>query len=432
MERERPLRVAVVGEFNAGKSTFLNALLGVDVAPTGVLPTTATLHWVAWAPDAFARIVVSGAHNRVVPHAELKATLARLSESHAMISRVFILAPIERLKRVEILDTPGFNAPEADHISAARQAFEEAHVAIWLLDAAHPLKETERRVLVELKLGKFQCKSSSTKIDRVKAEDRSAVVNHVREALKSVSFSSYSPPIAFSAKLSLRGRLGDADALAASGWALVEELFAERIVDSSESLKERALRRRAAQVATELAAVASSRASVDRGAQRAARARAESLRQAATRIRRDRAALAASIDQAIEPARHLLKADLRPLGALPEDRQRSDAGLRDYLSERFVTRLGDPVLAELARCAAGSAVGSDPFNVPTAAASGVRAVLLGAVASQDMPRTLVEGPLVRVLESAIEAYAAALNLGGTAAARRAPLGGARTTNGRAP
>ena len=59
VERERPLRVAVVGEFNAGKSTFLNALLGVDVAPTGVLPTTATLHWVAWAPDPFARVVVA-------------------------------------------------------------------------------------------------------------------------------------------------------------------------------------------------------------------------------------------------------------------------------------------------------------------------------------------------------------------------------------
>src|SRR6185436_3202358 len=58
VERERPLRVAIVGEFNAGKSTFINALLGEDVAPTGVLPTTATLHWVAWAPDAFARVVV--------------------------------------------------------------------------------------------------------------------------------------------------------------------------------------------------------------------------------------------------------------------------------------------------------------------------------------------------------------------------------------
>src|SRR6185312_8625251 len=99
VERERPLRVAVVGEFNAGKSTFLNALLGEDVAPTGVLPTTATLHWVAWAPDPFARVVVKDAPDRVVPHAELKATLTALRDTK--VDRVYIYAPLERLKRVE-------------------------------------------------------------------------------------------------------------------------------------------------------------------------------------------------------------------------------------------------------------------------------------------------------------------------------------------
>src|ERR1019366_9427059 len=39
-DRSRPVRLAIVGEFNAGKSTFINALIGADVAPTGVLPTT--------------------------------------------------------------------------------------------------------------------------------------------------------------------------------------------------------------------------------------------------------------------------------------------------------------------------------------------------------------------------------------------------------
>ena len=48
-ERSRPVRVAIVGEFNAGKSTFINALIGADVAPTGVLPTTATLHHLRYA-----------------------------------------------------------------------------------------------------------------------------------------------------------------------------------------------------------------------------------------------------------------------------------------------------------------------------------------------------------------------------------------------
>ena len=41
---DRPLLVAVMGEFNAGKSSFVNALCGDEVAPTGVTPTTATIN----------------------------------------------------------------------------------------------------------------------------------------------------------------------------------------------------------------------------------------------------------------------------------------------------------------------------------------------------------------------------------------------------
>ena len=40
---DNEFRVTVVGEFSAGKSTFLNALIGRDVLPHGVNETTATL-----------------------------------------------------------------------------------------------------------------------------------------------------------------------------------------------------------------------------------------------------------------------------------------------------------------------------------------------------------------------------------------------------
>src|SRR5215510_7431510 len=43
--------VVVVGEFKRGKSTFINALLGVDVLPADVLPTTATLNRVTYGYD---------------------------------------------------------------------------------------------------------------------------------------------------------------------------------------------------------------------------------------------------------------------------------------------------------------------------------------------------------------------------------------------
>ncbi|MDC0681860.1 dynamin family protein [Sorangium atrum] len=421
VERERPLRAAVVGEFNAGKSTFLNALLGEDVAPTGVLPTTATLHWVAWAPDPFARIVVRGGQDRVVPHAALKDTLRALAAAGDKVARVFIYAPIERLKRVEILDTPGFNAPDPDHIAEARRAFDEAHVAIWLLDAPQAMKESERRVLSEISALGVPVQILANKADRLKPDALETVLAHVRDSLAASSIASLTPPIAFSARLSLKGRLGDEAALAASGWAEVEALFAEQIVDASDALRERALRRKAGRIAAELAQTASARAAEDREAGRRARAEADRLRASAAYLRRERRALAAAIDKALEPARRELASDLRPIAALPEERKRTDASVRAYVQERLVARLSWPLSAEIARAAragaepaargARGASGADEGGAAPSprAAAHVRAVLMGMVAVHDAPDELAARPIEGVVEAAIDAFAMALS-----------------------
>ena len=54
---DRPLLVAVMGEFNAGKSSFVNALAGANVAPTGVTPTTATVNVLRYGAEPAARVV---------------------------------------------------------------------------------------------------------------------------------------------------------------------------------------------------------------------------------------------------------------------------------------------------------------------------------------------------------------------------------------
>lgn len=43
--------VVVVGEFKRGKSTFINALIGEDLLPVDVTPTTATINILAWGKD---------------------------------------------------------------------------------------------------------------------------------------------------------------------------------------------------------------------------------------------------------------------------------------------------------------------------------------------------------------------------------------------
>src|SRR5262244_2920148 len=59
LESER-FHLVVLGEFNHGKSTFVNALLGADVLPTGITPTTATINHVVWADRPRAKAVLTG------------------------------------------------------------------------------------------------------------------------------------------------------------------------------------------------------------------------------------------------------------------------------------------------------------------------------------------------------------------------------------
>ncbi len=193
----QPIRLAIVGEFNAGKSTFINALLGADVAPTGVLPTTATLHHLRYAQDPIARIQLGTgagkARERIVPLGELRAVLKAMG-GEGEIDRVDIFAPLPFLTRVEILDTPGFNAPDARHAEAARRAFAEADVIVWLLDGAQAMKASERAILDEARRAGLPIQFLVNKADRLTPSDLTKVMDLVTGALADARLRSWSPP----------------------------------------------------------------------------------------------------------------------------------------------------------------------------------------------------------------------------------------------
>jgi small GTP-binding protein len=358
VERSRPVRVAIVGEFNAGKSTFINAVMGADVAPTGVLPTTATLHHLRYAPDPFARIQFyeGDVKERIVPSTELRSALSQVDTGN--VKRVEILMPIASLTRVEILDTPGFNAPDPRHTEAARSAFEEADAAIWLLDAGQPLKQSERRILEEAKTAKLPVQILVNKADRLKPDDLARVMASVAESLAETGLESWSAPIALSARLALQGRLGDADALARSGWEHVQKLLDEQIVGRSDELKERGLRRRAARVVGELVERAREHAAEERSSLEAAKARAQELALRAAKLEREVDEAAQVVAGALGGAAAEWKRDLDVV-VTGRDKQQAetDPVLARYRVDRAVSRLAQPLARVLASLARGGATG---------------------------------------------------------------------------
>jgi small GTP-binding protein len=361
-ERRRPLRVAIVGEFNAGKSTFINALVGQEVAPTGVLPTTATLHHLRYAADPIARIVfLPGADpaERIVAVTELRAVLKTESVRAAEIRRVEILLPIASLTRVEILDTPGFNAPDARHTEAARRAFDEADAAVWLLDAGQPMKQSEREILEGARAARLPVQVLVNKADRLGpegSEARARVLASVNEGLAEMGLASWSPPLLLSARRALAGKLGDGSALAESGWTAVETMLEAEFVARSEELKERALRRRALGIVATLGQSAARAADEERAAEETARKRSLALAHAAARIDRDAEAVAARIAESLGAPAATYARELALVVAGRTDGAAADPSLQRYRVDRALALFSRPLSHALAGAADGSGV----------------------------------------------------------------------------
>jgi hypothetical protein len=266
------------------------------------------LHHLRYATDPIARIhlhATTGAtgspmqKERIVALSELRATLA--SAAPGDVGRVEILLPLTSLTRVEVIDTPGFNAPDASHAEAARAAFDEADAVLWLLDGTQAMKKTERDVLEQVRAARLPIQVLVNKADRLRPDDLQQVMTLVRESLSQVGITSWSPPLAFSAKLALKGKLGDADALVSSGWPAIESLLEVEIVGKSESLKERALRRRASKIVAGLGAAAAEMARKESEASEARMATARELSLAVTRLDRDEDRAAQSLESALTP-----------------------------------------------------------------------------------------------------------------------------------
>jgi small GTP-binding protein len=360
-ERERPVRIAIVGEFNAGKSTFINALMGADVAPTGVLPTTATLHHLRYARDPIARIQLLPSAERIVPVAELRATLAGIQPGE--VSRVEILLPIASLTRVEVIDTPGFNAPEASHAAAARAAFEEADAVLWLLDAGQAMKKTERDVLEQLKAARLPIQVLVNKADRQSDADLEKVMALVRESLALVGVTSWSPPLPFSAKLALKGKLGDPQALAASRWGAIEELLDTQVVGKSALLKERALRRRASSIVTSLGAAAAELAKDESNARALIVQASQTLSQAAARLDRDRDAVAQELSGVLSATGAIWQKEMDQVATGRDAKTAAaDPLFARYRAERALVVVAAPLAGVMAKLAGSPRVTADDLT----------------------------------------------------------------------
>lgn len=234
---DRPLLLGVLGEFNAGKSTFVNAFIGTPVAPTGIVPTTATLNVLRSGRERGVRVVYRDGRTTEGSFDDMKETLKSLdaiggdADGAAVIDQVEIMVPSELLERVWILDSPGSNALDPAHEELAKEAARRADAVLWIFDASQAGKMTETEMHDELRRQGRLIIPVLNKSDRLKDGELERVSKVVEEGFSE-------PPVPLSAKRALKAKLsGDDDALVKSGLPRLMETLDARVFSRARSLK---------------------------------------------------------------------------------------------------------------------------------------------------------------------------------------------------
>lgn len=145
MQQEEPLTVVVCGEFKRGKSSLINAILGEDVVTTDITTETITINKICYGEHSN-EIILSGGKRIRLKDEELKSEKLQdiLQNSTKGSNQLLLKRPIELLKDVTIIDTPGLGDSLADFSDDVEKALRMADAVIYVFSVSYPLSTQEQ------------------------------------------------------------------------------------------------------------------------------------------------------------------------------------------------------------------------------------------------------------------------------------------------
>src|SRR5579859_7894888 len=181
--------LVVVGEFNSGKSAFINALLGAPVLREGVTPTTAVITRVRYPP---------------APTERREGQLLEVGY------------PLDLLRDVAVVDTPGTNAIVREHEEITSNFVPRADLVLFVTSADRPFTETERAFMQGIRTWGKKVVVVLNKVDLLGQDQVVEQVEFVRQGVERLL--GFRPEVfPVSARLALTGKLdGDPERRAAA------------------------------------------------------------------------------------------------------------------------------------------------------------------------------------------------------------------------
>jgi small GTP-binding protein len=149
--------LVIAGEFNSGKSTFINALVGQPLLDEGVTPTTSQIYLLQYGDKTEQRPSEKGIWRQT--------------------------APVDLLRQLTIVDTPGTNAILREHEALTAEFIPRSDLVLFITSADRPFTESERSFLSQIRDWGKKIVMVVNKVDILASDDEvGQVVDFVTKA----------------------------------------------------------------------------------------------------------------------------------------------------------------------------------------------------------------------------------------------------------
>ncbi|MFT6399401.1 MAG: GTPase Era involved in 16S rRNA processing [Bradymonadia bacterium] len=179
---EGKMTMVVLGEFNHGKSTAINALLQLDTLPTGITPTTSVITHIMKGDGDVRLITQDGVIE--VPKAEFGEHVTEDGADNLRYVEIEVESPF-LFDGLILVDTPGVNDISKQRVEITYGYVPRADVIVYVLDSTQALKRSEIQ-FIQSRLIKNQHDRVFFllgKTDALSPDEVEEIVEHVRSKL---------------------------------------------------------------------------------------------------------------------------------------------------------------------------------------------------------------------------------------------------------
>jgi ribosome biogenesis GTPase A len=208
---EDRFNLAVVGQFKRGKSSLMNAIIGRDLLPTGLLPLTSAITTLCYGPQE--KVILKRAgwvmdHEITLPELAEYVTEKGNPGNIKGVIEARIELPVPFLRRgLYFVDTPGIGSGRSENTATTYSFLPEADAVIFVTSVEAPLSEAEEAFLQDVRGYARRLFIVVNKVDLLALNEYGQVLDYIRTGISRVLGEKDVRLFPLSARLALESKL---------------------------------------------------------------------------------------------------------------------------------------------------------------------------------------------------------------------------------